>query len=450
MKSRPNQANSATPQSFLQHLGQCLTPQVWKQARQAMPGRRDQPRWDLKPLVLVLLAMTWAAGDSQPERFEIARAFYVVTHANRKRPGKTVQGFQAALSRLPLRPLRALAAGVRQQIQACWADPLEIAGLIPLGCDGGRLNGPRTAELEARLGQAGKNQSAPSLWVTAFVHLATGLLWAWRLGWGKASERLHLIQMLPALPDNALIVADAGYMGYDVVRAISQSGREFLLRLSSKVHLYTESCEIMNTWTEGLVYYWPEAARKQAQPPIPARLIRVGDRRKASSAVWLLTSVLEPERLSRATAGRLYRWRWRNEGLFRTFKQTLKKVTLTSRTVRLIHREAEASLLAMQLQLAQAELALRPAAASTPIAPAVSPRQVLLAIRSELLLGAVLIAGGYRQRLAASQVRPRRQTSPKTRRRWPRRKPHKPPKPPHLHPVPDDLNALLNQHLAAA
>jgi hypothetical protein len=48
-------------------------------------------------------------------------------------------------------------------------------------------------------------------------------------------------------------------------------------------------------------------------------------------------------------ASQFYRWRWESEGLFRTYKQTLKKVKLVSRTVKLVHREAEASLLAVQL-----------------------------------------------------------------------------------------------------
>jgi len=66
------------PQSFWACLRQFLTPQVWKQARAAMPSDRSLPRWDLQPLVLIALAMTWAAGDSQPEKFATARGFYVL------------------------------------------------------------------------------------------------------------------------------------------------------------------------------------------------------------------------------------------------------------------------------------------------------------------------------------------------------------------------------------
>jgi len=263
------------PQSLLEHLRQFLTSQVWKQARAAAPRDRSQPRWDLQPLVMVLLAMTWAAGDSQPEKFATARGFYVATHQARKRPGKTIQGFQKALGRLPMRTLQALAAGVRDQIRCRYAERLLINGFEPMGCDGSRIECPRTAELEARLRSSGKAGSAPSIWVTAFVHLGTGLLWSWQLGLGNADERVHLRQMLATLSPQALIVADAAYMGYELARAIMLSRRSFLLRMSSKVDLYTADDAELSSWTEGQVYYWPACVRKKGLPPLACRLIRV-------------------------------------------------------------------------------------------------------------------------------------------------------------------------------
>src|SRR5207253_6443013 len=92
--------------------------------------------------------------------------------------------------------------------------------------------------------------------------------------------------------------------------------------------------------------------------PIPVRLLRI---RGQKVNVWLITNVLEAERLPRKTAGTFYRWRWRNEGLFRTYKRTLGKVKLLSRTVAQVHREMEGSLLAVQLLLAQGAVALHQA-----------------------------------------------------------------------------------------
>src|SRR4051794_2230242 len=227
------------PQSLIGHIRQFLTPEVRKQARAAVPRGRALPRWDLQPLLIIALAMTWAAGDSQAETFETARGFYVAAYGARKRPGKTLQGFQKALSRVPLRQLQAVAAGVRHQIRVRFAERLLVDGCEPMGCDGSRIECPRSAELEARLRQAGKDDSAPTVWVTAFVHLATGMLWSWHLGPGTADERRHLRRLLATLSPAALVVADAAYMGYELARAIVQTRRSFLLRISSKVDLYT-------------------------------------------------------------------------------------------------------------------------------------------------------------------------------------------------------------------
>src|SRR3954470_23955337 len=239
MKAARKLRQSQRPQSLLGHVRQFLPPQVCKQARRAVPRHRAHPRWDLQPLLFIALAMTWAAGDSQAEAFQTARGFYVASYDARKRPGKTLQGFQKAFSRVPMRQFRALAAGVRDRIRLRFGERLPVDGFEPMGCDGSRIECPRAAELEARLRPAGKENSAPTVWVTAFVHLSTGLLWSWHLGPGTADERLHLKRLLATLSPVALIVADAAYMGYELARAIVQARRSFLLRMSSKIDLYT-------------------------------------------------------------------------------------------------------------------------------------------------------------------------------------------------------------------
>src|SRR5690606_12706132 len=140
------------PRSLIDYLRQFLTSAAWRQARQADSRHRAAPRWDLQPLVLITIAMTWAAGDSQAEEFEKARGFYVACHHGRRRPGRTLQGFQKALGRVPLRCLRALAAGVRRQAHARLGARRLVDGFEPMGCDGSRIECPRSAELEARLG----------------------------------------------------------------------------------------------------------------------------------------------------------------------------------------------------------------------------------------------------------------------------------------------------------
>jgi len=110
-------------------------------------------------------------------------------------------------------------------------------------------------------------------------------------------------------------------------------------------------------------------------------------------------------------------------------------VKLMSRTVVQVHREAEGSLLATQLLLAQGALALQTKGAVRILLP--SARKVLIEIRAEIRDVTGMYLGprqrrSYRERLAQARWRDRRQRSGKVRRRWPGRKDHRPPGPPQI------------------
>ena len=427
--------------SLVEILREFLTPALWKQAHQARrtTQRKESSRWMVQPLVLMLLLMTWSHGDSQADRFECAKAYCQVCLQKRRNPGKTVQGFQKALARLPLLVLRTLAAGVRGVLALRLGDDWFVEGFVPIGCDGSRVECPRTTELEERMGQAGKDKSAPTLWVTALVHLRWGVPWAWRFGKGTASEREHLERMLSLLPRLALLVADAGYFGFRLTEQLMRKQVMFLLRMSSNVTLYTREHVRLEHYREGEVYYWPsQKDQKTGAAPLHMRLIRIRAKRRGND-VWLLTNVMDRKRLSHALAGRMYRWRWQNEGCFRTYKHTLKKMKLVSRTVRLVHREAEGSWLALQLLLAQGVLAQTQRRVKRPTTASecdqevkCSPRKILIAIREEIDSAPRRRRPKYEERLRQAQGERRQRTSAKASREWPRRKPHKPPKPPKL------------------
>lgn len=433
--------------SFLASLRQLLTPAIWKQAAQARPGRRRRPRWRTQPLVLTLLVMTWCCGDSQAERFETAKGFTAVCLCKRRRPGRSVQGFQRALARVPVAVFRAVAAGVRQRLLTV----LDLAtdGFVVFGCDGSSLECPRSEELERRLDPPAKRQRAPQVWVTALVHLPTGLLWAWRLGKGYNRERSHCQALLSTLPAAALVVADCGYNGYDLAQAILTAGASFLIRMSSKDTLYVAAAVEATDFTDGEVLLWTQGAQQQHLPALRLRLLRLRGRKRRHD-VWLLTNVLDATRLTADMASRYYRWRWENEGLFRTYKRTLAKVKLMSRTVRLVHREAEGALLATQLLVAQGVQALAHGRRTVPDRRC-SPRQVLLEIRRVILdrIGSRSRAT-FQQRLAKALREQRPRTTPKVKRVWPRRVDHKPPKPPHLRQLTEQLKAKLERYLRMA
>jgi hypothetical protein len=442
--SATNTARRLRPhaRSLANCLRDFLSPTLYKQAqavRTRAGGRHQHPaRWQTQPLLLVLVLLTYSCGDSQDERFETAKAACTLCRDKRRRPGQTIQGFHKALQRLPVAVLQVVAAGVRRRLQHLL--DLVTDGFVVLGCDGSLLECPRSAELEQRLGNRGTQHAAPTLWLTALVHLHSGVLWSWRLGRSTASERVHLAHLLPTLPARALIVADAGFNGYWLAQAILDAGASFVIRASAKDCFYREQAVDRDRWRDGRVLLWPRTAQQKRQAPLQLRLIRV-HARKAKHAVWLLTNIVDRQRLPAATASRYYRWRWENEGFFRTYKRTLAKVKLTSRTVRLVHREAEGALLGTQLLLAQGARAL-PRRRTAKVPHRCSARAVLREIRRELQAALACRRPRLRARLRQACREQRRRRSAKEKRAWPRRKGHPGSQPPKFLMLSEQQKAL--------
>jgi hypothetical protein len=434
--------------SLIGSMREFLTPEVFKQVRNVSP-RRKSPRWDVHPLLYIVLLTTYCCGDSLPEKFEAARAYYVMSCPKRKRPGVGFGGFEKALAKLPMPVLRSLAAAIRRRVEAVFRDRWKVGGFIPLGCDGTRLACPRSEELEQRLGTFGKEGSSPMIWNTSIVHLTLGfpLCWRWGKG-GKASERAHLIQMLRWLPAEVMLVTDAGYVGYEVARALMATTKlSFLIRMSSNATFYTDQNAPMSEFREGIVFYWPARQRDRGEPAIRGRLMRIHSHRHKVD-VWLFTNVLDRQQLPVETAGLFYRLRWENEGFFRTYKRTLKKTTLMSRTLRLVHREAEASMIATQLLLCRGAMAMpAPKQGSLPVM--CSPRRVLLEARRDIA-GRPSSREPFTARIARAQRERRSRTTPKQKREWPRRKDHKPPQPPILLRLTKSQKARIQKGLRAA
>lgn len=438
--------------AFARVLRDFLTPGVFRQAHQANPRRaaEHRKRWELQPLLTVLLLITWTQGESLPDQFEVARACYVALHPKRRQPGRTFSGFEKALARLPMPVLRALVVAVRG-VLARWLAPCwKTQGFVLLGCDGSRRDCPRTAAMEKCMGFCAKRsrsggqaaRSQPAMWLTALVHLGSGVPWAWRWGKGNASEQRDLQRLAATLPADALVITDAGYRGFDLLAALQEHGAHFLIRLSSATQVYTPSYRSVRHFNEGQeVLYWPQQVQRQGRAPLRGRLIRLPGRKKRLD-VWLLTSVLDPARLSVAQAGCYYRLRWGSEGFFRTYKRTLQQWKVRFDTPRLAFREAEVGMVAMQVLLAQGAHAVP--AAPGDLQPAYSPCAVLRVFRREI---EVLAAPRRRQRFAEELGRarnPRRaRQTPKQARSWPRRKEHRAPKPPKIRAMTPAQKALL-------
>jgi hypothetical protein len=193
--------------------------------------------------------------------------------------------------------------------------------------DGSDSPCPRTLANQAAMGDKGKPNGIPQVTMTTLLHLRTGLPWSFRVGPGTESERAQLRDMLDDLPRGSLLVADAGFVGYELCRDLLERGQHFLWRVGGNVHLLTElgyKCEVKGS----TVYLWPKDFCDQ--PPLQLRLIKLEDEQK--QPVYLVTSVLDPEELTEEQAGKIFAARWGIEVNYRTLKQTLEFTTLRSQT----------------------------------------------------------------------------------------------------------------------
>ena len=206
-KARKHARQRKRAKSLIGSMQEFLTPAVFKQVRNASKRRKHQ-RWDLHPLLYILLLTTYCCGDSLPEKFEAARSFYVVCCPKRKRPGVSFAGFEKAVAKLPMPVLRTLTAAIRGQIKEVFADRWKVGNFIPFGCDGTRQACPRSEELERRLGTFGKEGSPPMI----------------------------------------------------------RQNVSFLIRMSSNATFYSESNEPLEEFREGIVYYWPKTQENDGKP----------------------------------------------------------------------------------------------------------------------------------------------------------------------------------------
>jgi hypothetical protein len=356
--------------------------------------------------------------------------------------GATYQGWAKALAREAdlhervadrLRALTRDLGGGR-----CWRRDGQCAFAV----DGTRVDCPRTAANRRALRRAGRTGTGPQLYLTVLYHVGTGLPWAWRVGRSTADERRHLRAMLGLLPAGAVVVADAAFVGYELLRRLRRRGLHFLVRAGANVNLLTGLACVRREGRQA-AYLWPggdrrRPGRRRSSSPLPVRLIRVararrtGERANAKAKVaWLVTD-LPARALSDAAAGRLYALRWGVEVFFRSFKQKLGRRRMCSRTPARARRELHWSVIglwAAQLLAVRAVVAAGRDPLSWSLAAAM--RVLRAAARGDTPARPRSLA----PRLAACRRDAYRRTRPKAAHGYPHKKTDRPPGAPNVRPA---------------
>ena len=276
--------------------------------------------WSAWMLALGAVFMAWDSTPGLVARFDSVRATLRELFA--KKPlGESYQGFTKALVKHSPALLDTLTSHLRRQLKGMAPAYWLRQGGCAFAVDGSRVECPPTAANQEVLRCAGKKKTGPQLFLTTILHMGTGLPWAFRIGPGTDSERNHLRDLLGLLPPQALLVADAGFVGYDLLTAILGGGSQFLIRVGSNVTLLRQ-LGFAQVEANHTVYLWPDKHRKKDLPPVVLRLVELHDGRKP---VFLLTSVLGDTALSDSQASVLYRMRWGIEVFYRSLKQTLAR-----------------------------------------------------------------------------------------------------------------------------
>jgi hypothetical protein len=308
-------------------------------------------------LVITILLWVWSEESTLTHGFQLAREIARRVLRGGVPARMSYQAFTTLLVRWT-DPLVAMLKEVfRRRLRTALASHVQIAGYCVLGVDGSRLDLPRTRANAAHFAPAAaadggsrryssrrsaqsrtsrrQKGDGPQVWLTTVWQAGTGLVWDWRIGPADSSERGHLRAMLDELPAEALITADAGFVGYDTWQAILAAGHQFVIRVGGNVRLLRKlGCA---RESNGTVYLWPDREARRRSPPLALRLVVVHDGRQPW---YLVTSVLSPRQLSDAHVAEVYRRRWGVELYFRHLKQTLGRRKLRSRTADHVRCEA--------------------------------------------------------------------------------------------------------------
>ena len=237
--------------------------------------------------------------------------------------------------------------------------------------------------------------------------VAGGLHAHWTLGTSYSGFAAALVRESPRL-----------------VAGIKAKFREAMLAMGGNIRLLTD-LGWEHEERNGMVYLWPLLHRDS--PPVVLRLI-VLERDKQK--VYLLTNVFDPQQLSDEEAGVLYEMRWGIEVFYRSFKQTLHRRRLLSRTPATCLAECTWTMLGLWL--------LGLLTVTRIVAKKLDPLSWSVALARNAVRRAMRtsVRGGSCRRLtrdlAVAVKDEYKRHGPKAARDYPRKKREKPPGPPKI------------------
>ena len=253
-------------------------------------------------------------------------------------------GISQARSRLGVEPLQQLYEAVvtpiaERRTKGAWYRDWRLVSL-----DGSTLDVADTGENEEAFGRPGASRGSSAFPKVRFVGLlenGTHVLWAAQMAPYATDEITLAQQVLPALQQGMLCLADRFFPGYQLWQAAAQTGADLLWRRRQNARLEIDRRLPDGSYLSRL--YLCISDRRNRRKAIVVRVIdyRLKDVAGAEPVYRLITTILDSQRAPARELAALYHERWEIETALDELKTHLRgaQIVLRSKTPELVKQE---------------------------------------------------------------------------------------------------------------
>lgn len=265
-----------------------------------------------------------------------------------------------ARSRLPERLWPRLIARSTQRLQQLAGSRYLYFGRWVYLVDGSTVSMPDTPELVEAFGYA-DTKHGPSRFpvgrITFITHAGTQAVVDYRLDRYRTGEDAQFQAMWQSLAHGCICICDRKFCSFYNLAKLPQRGIDMIAPL----HQRRDPQQLVAGGTQVGPKEWcvwlqlaPQLRKRYDDPSLPqrlpVRLIRVPFvRNRKHKTLWLVTTLLDPQRYPRRSVVQLYRQRWGIETRIGSLKTTLEMNVLPSKTARGVRYDVAATILAHNL-----------------------------------------------------------------------------------------------------
>lgn len=261
---------------------------------------------------------------------------------NVKVAGKS--GISQARSRLGAEPMKKLYQAIvapiaEKRTRGAWYRQWRVVSL-----DGSTLDVADTAENEKAFGRPGASRGSsafPKIRFVALLENGTHVLWAALMGKYKTDELTLAKDVVSALQNGMLCLADRFFPSYKLWNRAAQTGADLLWRTRQNARLDVEKRLPDGSYLSRL--YASTSDRRKRRKGIPVRVVdyRLKDVQDAEPIYRLITTILDHQKAPAKELAALYHERWEIETALDELKTHLRgaQIVLRSKTPELVQQE---------------------------------------------------------------------------------------------------------------